>query len=73
MHFFRFYVSFNVYSYTFSPESATQTNFGNNIIILPGNVGTAVLIVVCYALVLVKLRKNRHAVAGSTRSTQAGP
>ncbi len=76
---FRFYVTFTVYSAKYSathpdfqkkPESVNQTNFGDLFVDLPGNVGSTAIMVVCYALVMWKLRKSRQAVAGSMNSTQ---
>ncbi len=54
----------------FSPESASETNIADLSILWPRNVGTTVLMVICNTLVILKLRKSRQAVAGSTSSTQ---
>ncbi len=64
------HISFMVYSYKWFPEETTQQNAADIFISWPGNVGSTALMVLCYALILVKLRKTRQAIAGRTNSTQ---
>ncbi len=51
-------------------EYPTQTNFVDLFVAWPGNAGSTAIMVICYTLVLVELRKSRRAVAGSISSTQ---
>ncbi len=59
-----------MYSYMFSPESASETNIANLFVHWPGNAGTAVFVIICYTRVLLKLRKSRQAVLRAISSTQ---